>query len=292
MRIFITGGSGYIGRAVVTELLGRGHHVAALARSDAAAAMLHTLGAQPVHGSLDSLDVIELAAREHDATVYLASPVPPDGVAREAKVLDVLLRVAPDDHAIVYTSGAWVYGDRGDAVVDEDAPLKPIEIVAWRPAHEERVLAARSRGIRAVVIRPTVVYGGSGGIVGRIVESAKSGPVTVVGDGTNRWSTVRVDALAELYAAAVEQPAASGIYNAVNGAPIPYIEIARAASRAGGGDGSIMHLTYENARASMGPFAEAFALDLQVSGEKARRELGWSPHRPTLLEELANTVVP
>jgi len=292
MRIFVTGGSGYIGRAVVAELLRRGHHVAALARSDAAAATVRALGAQAVHGGLDSLDVIELAAREHDATVHIAAPVPPDGVAREAQVLDVLLRVAPDDHVLVYTSGAWVYGDRGDAVVDEDAPLKPIQIVAWRPAHEERVLAARERGIRAVVIRPTVVYGDGGGIVGGLVKSAQPGPVKVVGSGANRWATVRVDALAELYAAAVEQSAANGIYNGVAGAAVPYVEIARAASRAGGGDGSIEHLTYENAQAAMGGFAEALAMDLQVSGEKARRELGWNPHRPTVLEELANTVVP
>ncbi|HEY5350469.1 MAG TPA: NAD(P)H-binding protein, partial [Candidatus Lustribacter sp.] len=117
MRIFVTGGSGYIGRAVLAELCRRGHHVAALARSDAAAATVRAQGAEPIHGGLDSLDVIELAAREHDATIYIAAPVPPDGVAREAQALDVLLRVAPSDHAIVYTSGTWVYGDRGDAVV-------------------------------------------------------------------------------------------------------------------------------------------------------------------------------
>lgn len=291
MRIFVTGGSGYIGRAVVAELRRRGHHVAALARSEDAAAAVRKLGAEVIHGSLDSLDVIELAAREHNATVHMASAVP-DGVAREAKMLDVLLRVAPNDHTIVYTSGAWVYGNRGDAVVDEEAPLQPIEIVAWRPAHEARVLAARERGVRAVVIRPTVVYGDGGGIVGMLVAGANPGPLRVVGNGTNRWSTVRVDALAELYAAALEQPAANGIYNAAAGAPVPYVEIARAASRAGGGNGTIEHLTYENARAAMGGFAEALAMDLQVSGEKARRELGWNPHRPTVLEELANTVVP
>lgn len=292
MRIFVTGGSGYIGRAVLAELRRRGHHVAALARSAAAAAMVRARGAEAIHGGLDSLDVIELAAREHDATIYIAAPVPPDGVTLEAKALDALLRVAPNEHAIVYTSGSWVYGDRGDALIDEEAPLKPIEIVAWRPAHEARVLAARERGIRAVVIRPTVVYGEGGGIVASLVASANPGPLKVVGNGTNRWSTVRVDALAELYAAAVEQPAAHGIYNAVNGAPVPYVEIARAASRAGGGNGAIEHLTYENARAAMGLLAEAFAMDLQVSGEKARRELGWNPRRPTVLEELANTVVP
>ena len=292
MRIFVIGASGYIGRAVVAELRRRGHHVAALARSNAAAATVRGLGAEAVHGSLDSLDVIELATREHDVTVHAAGMSSPENVAAESRLIDTLANVAPDDHTIVYTSGAWVYGDRGDAVVDEDAPLKPIEIVAWRPAHEKRVLALAKRGIRVVVIRPTVVYGDSGGLIGMMVASANPGPVQVVGDGTNRWSTVRVDALAELYAAAIEQPAAHGIYNAINGAPVPYVEIARAASRAGGGNGSIEHLAYENARAAMGLRAEAFAMDLQVSSEKARRELGWNPHRPTVLEELANTVVP
>jgi len=292
MRIFVTGGSGYIGRSVVAELRRRGHHVAALVRSDAAAASVRELGAEAVHGSLATLDVIELAAREHDATVMIAGMTSPESVALESGMIDVLARVAPNDHAVIYTSGAWVYGDRGDAVVDEDAPLKPISIVAWRPAHEERVLALSARGIRAVVIRPTIVYGDGGGIVGWLVAGANPGPLRVVGDCNNRWATVRVDALAELYAAALEQSAAHGIYNAVNGAAVPYVEIARAASRAGGGDGSIEHLTYENARAAMGPLAEAFAMDLQVSAEKARRELGWNPHRPTVLEELANTVVP
>lgn len=292
MRIFVTGGSGYIGREVVAELLRRGHHVAALARSDASAATLRTLGAQAVHGSMDALDVIELAIREHDATIHLASPMPPTGFEAELKMLDVLARVAPNDHAFVYTSGSWVYGDRGDAVVDEEAPVNPIDLVKWRPAHEQRALAAQAHGVRVVVIRPTVVYGGGGGIVGRLLASAKPGPVKVVGNGNNRWSTVRVDALAELYAAAVEQPAAHGIYNASAAAPVPYVEIARAASRAGGGDGAIEHLTFENAQAVMGPFAQALTLDLQVSSEKARRELGWNPHRPTVLEELANTVVP
>jgi nucleoside-diphosphate-sugar epimerase len=292
MRIFVTGGSGYIGRSVVAELRRRGHHVAALVRSDAASATVRALGAEPVHGSLDALDVIELAAREHDATIHVAGIAGPDDVARESRALDVLLRVAPNDHALLYTSGGWVYGDRGDAVVDEDAPLKPLALVAWRPAHEQRVLAGRERGIRSVVIRPGVVYGDGGGIVGRLVASAANGPLKIVGSGTNRWPLVRVDALAELYAAAVEQTAANGIYNGVAGAAVPYVEIARAASRAGGGDGTIEHLTLENARAMMGPFADALALDLQMSADKAKRELGWQPHRPTVLEELANTVVP
>jgi nucleoside-diphosphate-sugar epimerase len=292
MRIFVTGGSGYIGRSVIGELKHRGHHVAALARSDAASATVRGLGAEAVHGSLTSLDVIELAMREHDATIHLAGPQSAADVAADAALLDLLHSLAPKDHAFVYTSGGWVYGSRGDALVDEDSPTKPIALVAWRVAHEERALEAQKNGVRVVVIRPAVVYGDGGGIVGMLVGSAKNGPIKIVGDGVNRWPTVRVDALAELYAAAVEQSAASGIYNGSAAAPVPYVEIARAASRAGGGDGSIEHLTDENAQAAFGPLAEAFAIDLNMSAEKARKELGWSPRRPTLLEELSNSVVP
>lgn len=291
MRIFVTGASGYIGRAVVAELLHRGHHVAGLVRSDAAAAKVRSLGATTVHGSMDSLDVLELAAREHDATMNIVGIESADDVAREKRSLAAMLNVAPKDHTFVYTSGVWVYGDRGDAIVDEDAPVAPIDLVAWRPGHEDLVLASASRGVRAIVIRPGIVYGDTGGIVGGMMKSAVPGPLRIVGNGANRWPMVRVDALAELYAAVVEQAAANGIYNASRGAAVPYVEIARAASRAGGGNGSIEHLTIESARKMMGPFADALAVDLQVSSDRAKTQLGWEPHRPTLLEELANTVV-
>jgi nucleoside-diphosphate-sugar epimerase len=292
MRIFVTGASGYIGAAVVRELVAHGHHVHGLARSDASAQVVRSLGAQVVHGGLDSLDVLELNAREHDATIHTAFYRGPDFVPAERKALDALLAVAPHGHTIVYTSGSWVYGDRGDAIVDEDAPLAPIELVAWRPAHEQRVLASAEKGVRAVVIRPTIVYGDGGGIVGTMIAQAANGPVQVVGDGANRWPFVRVDALAELYRLAIEKPAARGVYNATHGAAVPYVEVARAASRAGGGDGTIEHVTIDYARQRMGPYADALSLDLRVSSAKAKRDLGWDPHRPTILEELANTVVP
>ncbi len=94
-----------------------------------------------------------------------------------------------------------------------------------------------------------------------------------------------------LYGAALDTRTARGTYNAVRGAPVPYVEIARAASRAAGGDGAVDHVTLAEARAQLGPFADALASDLQVDAGKAARELGWEPHRPTLLEELASTTV-
>jgi nucleoside-diphosphate-sugar epimerase len=253
---------------------------------------VRALRAEVVRGGLDSLDVLELAAREHDATVHTAFFRGPGFIEAEQRALDALLAVAAAGHTFVYTSGSWVYGDRGDAMIDEDAPLAPIPLVAWRPGHEQRVLASEAAGVRAVVIRPSVVYGDGRGMVGAMIDQAKTGPVKIVGEGTNRWPLVRVDALAELYRLALENPAARGIYNAARGAAVRYVAIARAAARAGGSDGAVEHLTPEFARAQMGPYADALALDLQISSAKAQRELGWEPHRPTVLEELANTVVP
>jgi nucleoside-diphosphate-sugar epimerase len=102
---------------------------------------------------------------------------------------------------------------------------------------------------------------------------------------------VRHDALAELYGDVVDKRVAQGVYNASRGASVPYDEIAHAASRAAGGDGSVEYVELDQARAQMGGFADALACDLNVDSGKAARELGWEPHRPTLLEELAATTV-
>jgi len=288
--IFVTGGSGFIGASVIRELRRRSHVVHALARSDAAEQRVRSAGADAVRGDLRDLDVLRGAAAHADAVVHLAQEQSAEGVAVGERALAALIDALPDGKTFVYTSGVWVYGSRGDAVVAEDAPLAPLALVAWRPAHEQMVLSQQGR-LRAIVIRPALVYGDGGGIPGMMVEQARAGTLRVVGDGTNRWPAVRHDALAELYALAVERRTAQGVYNASRGAAVPYLEIAHAASRAAGGDGTVTHVTLEDARGMMGPFADALACDLQVDSGRAVRELGWEPHRPTLLEELSNTTV-
>ena len=290
MPIFVTGGSGFIGASVIRELRRRSHVVHALARSDAAERKVRNAGADAVRGDLRDLDVLRGAAAHTDAVVFLAQEQSPEGIAVGERALAALLDALPDGKTFVYTSGVWVYGSRGDAVVAEDAPLAPLALVAWRPAHEALVLAQQHR-LRTIVIRPALVYGDGGGIPGMMVEQARSGTLRVVGDGTNRWPLVRHDALAELYALAVERRTAQGIYNGSRAAAVPYLEIAHAASRAAGGDGTVAHVALEVARATMGPFADALACDLQVDSGRAARELGWEPHRPTLLEALSNTTV-
>ncbi|MDB5070034.1 MAG: NAD-dependent epimerase/dehydratase [Candidatus Eremiobacteraeota bacterium] len=290
MPVFVTGGTGYIGASVVRELRRRTHAVRALARSEAAEQKLRALGAEPVRGEMRDLDVLRAEASHADAVIHCAVEYSAEAVAVERGALEALIDALPAGRVLVYTSGVWVYGSRGDAVVSEEAPLAPLEIVAWRPAHEQLVLAQDGR-LRTIVIRPGIVYGDGGGMPGGMVEEARKGTLRIAGDGANRWPTVRHDALAELYGAAVDQRIAHGVYNAQRGASVPYIEIAHAASRAAGGDGRVAHVTLQDARAQMGPFADALACDLQTDSSKAARELGWEPHRPTLLEELSNTTV-
>jgi nucleoside-diphosphate-sugar epimerase len=292
MRVFMTGATGYIGSHVAARLKAGGHDVIGLARNESASEKLQRARIHPVMGDMEDAAVLREMVRDADAVVHCGFARGPRAVELEGSALDVMLDSLGSDHeAFIYTSGIWVYGDRGDALIGEDAPLAPTPLVAWRPAHERRVLGAAAHRLRTIVIRPAMVYGDAGGIVGGMVEEARRGPLRVVGDGRNRWSCVRVDALAELYALALERAERGAIYNAARGAAVPYVEIARAAVRAAGGDGTVEHQSLEDARAVLGAYADALAVDLQVSSARAARELGWEPHRPTILEELSATTV-
>ena len=163
-------------------------------------------------------------------------------------------------------------------MADEESPLDPTPLVAWRPAIERLVLEAAKRHVRTAVIRPTVVYGRRGGIVGRMVDSARvDGVARFVGSGENHWSLVHVDDLADLYGRALEQAPAGTLLLAASGKALQVREIAKAVSRAAGISGRIQSWPLEQARQQLGPYADALVLDQQISGAKAARLLGWSP---------------
>ncbi|MFD4621012.1 NAD-dependent epimerase/dehydratase family protein [Streptomyces sp. NPDC058475] len=286
MQIFITGGSGYIGRSTIRALTGHGIGVTALARSEHAARTVSDLGATPVTGALTDTAVLREAARRADGVIHLGVDYA-EGTAdvdrAAAKALQDGVRTGP----YVHTGGVWVYGDT-DGVVDEDAPLSPPRITAWRLENEKRVLARAATGEHPVVVMPGLVYGRSGGLAQSFfVEPGRTaGAVPSIGDGCNHWALVHVDDIAELYVLALNAPAGSA-YAGVSGQNLPLAAITRALSHAAGCPDRIESLTLEEAMQRMGPIAEAFALDQQFSGARARRELGWTPTRLDALAELA-----
>jgi nucleoside-diphosphate-sugar epimerase len=274
MRIFMTGATGYIGSVVTEKLIAAGHRVAGLARSDAAAARLREAGAEAVHGNLDDGDAIVRGAAAADGAIHLAMDFSANAATLDAVAVDAILRgLDGGGKPFVYTSGVWVMGSTGGHVVDEEAPVNPVPLVAWRPAHEDRV--RKAAGVRGIVIRPAMVFGRGGGFVASLFQPDAAGVVKYVGTGENRWSTVHVDDLADLYVRALDAPGGS-LYFAAAGPAVPVPIVAQAFA----GGARLEAVPLEEARRTMGPPADALAIDCMVTGLKAIRELGWNPSRP------------
>ena len=288
MKVFLTGGSGYLGRSTIQALVRHGIEVSALARSEKSARVVADLGATPVAGELADTDVLREAARLADGVIHLGVDY-----AQGTDQVDRAAAQAMQDGAgarpYVHTGGVWVYGDT-DGVVDEDAPLAPPQITAWRLENEKRVLARATAGGHPVVVMPGLVYGRSGGLAqSYFVEPARAaGAVPCIGDGSAHWALVHVDDIAELYVLALNAPAGAR-YAGVSGQNLPLAEITAALSQAAGCPGSIDPLSLDEALRQMGPIAQAFALDQQLTGARARRELGWTPTRLDALAELSRS---
>jgi nucleoside-diphosphate-sugar epimerase len=285
MQVFLTGASGYIGSAVAERLRAAGHAVTGLARSDAAASRLSAAGIQPVRGDFTDPGSITSAARSVDGVISMATTYDPniDGPAIDA----ILSALAGSNKPMIYTSGIWSHGDTAGKVVDETSPARPATLVQWRQAVEERVLDAARDGIRTAVIRPAIVYGRGGGIPAGFVDSAvKDGGARFVGTGKNRWPFVHVDDLADLYLLALDRAPAGTLLLAVSGPSYPVSDVAAAASRGAGKGGRTIAWPLEEARKTLGAYADALILDQQATGQRARELLGWKPSRPDVIADI------
>ena len=184
MRIFLTGGSGYIGRATITELLRQGHVVEALARSEQSTQAVTDAGAVAVRGSLTDLEVLNHAAARADAVIHLAQA----GSAAEDLAAAGAMQDGVGAGTYVHTGGGWVYGDT-DGVRDETSPWNPPNVVAWRKPVEDAVLARAADGGRPVIVQPGLLYGGDNRLIDHffIAPGRLNGAVPCIGDGANRW---------------------------------------------------------------------------------------------------------
>ena len=159
----------------------------------------------------------------------------------------------------------------------EDAPVRPTPLVAWRPDHEQLVLdAGRGRRLRTSVVRPEIVYGGGRGIISDLLKTAANGLVRVIGDGRNHWACVYDRDLADLYLRVATDPHAWGIYHATDEADERVADIVEAVARQTKMQPDVRNVPIEEARAKMGPYADALALNQIVRSPRARA-LGWAP---------------
>lgn len=279
MRVFITGATGIIGFAVARAFARAGYEVHGLCRTETKARTLARNEILPVMGDLTRPDGWVDAAAQAVVLIHCAADLQAGMVGPDKAAVEALIATGyggPRPKTFLYTSGVWVNGITGHSAADETTPLKPISIVAWRPAHEQMVLSATA--VRGIVLRPGCVYGRSGSLTAAWFEGAHTRKdLQIVGDGSNRWAMVHVDDLADAYLRAAQSGLGGEVFNVTDRSRHTVGEMAAAAARAAAYTGAIRQWPVAEAMKVMGPFAEALALDQHVSSWKIARRLGWHP---------------
>jgi nucleoside-diphosphate-sugar epimerase len=295
MRIFLTGATGYLGSTVCAALLRAGHEITALARPSGKTRRLASLGVKVLLADLGDPATYRDAAEGFDAYVHMAYDSSPRGAEMDRRVIETLRDRAwrTSKSALIYTSGVWVLGSSREPM-DEAAPVNPTPMAAWRAEHEPLVLEANGGGMRAIVVRPGIVYGGSDGIISGMLREADNSIMRVIGTGENHWPMVYDRDLADLYVKLVAHPDASGIFHATDDGEERVIDLVKAMSRHVEFTPEIRYMPLPEARAKLGTYADALALDQIVRSPRAR-EIGWHPtlksasrNVPRLFEEWRN----
>jgi len=291
MRIFVTGASGFIGTAVTAELIGAGHQVVGLARSDAAAAALADAGAAPRRGSLDDLDGLREAAGTSDGVIHLAfkhdamrSGDFPGAIAADLRAIHAIGdALVGSGKPLVAASATLLLAGLARVATEADALAHGPRIDA-----ENTVIALAERGVRSSIVRlPPTVHSARErhGFTATLIAIAREkGVAGYVGDGSNRWPAVHALDAARLFRRALETAPAGSRLHAVADEGVPFRRIAETIGR---------HLNLPAASIPpgeadahfgfLGPFVP---LDNPVSSARTRDLLGWVPTHPGLIDDL------
>jgi len=288
MHVFLTGGTGTIGSAVVAELLSNGHTVLALARSEDSERALKNAGAQVLRGGIADLDVLRAGAAQADGIVSLAfgrDYSSPDALAaaivEESAAMAALgEQLIGSDRPMVAVSGTpWVQGR-----TSTEADQVPLEgPVGDRGRSQIALLGLAARGVRSATVRmPRTVHNeGKGGFAGLLTDQARrSGVAGYPGDGTQRWPAVHALDAAVLFRLVLESAPAGTNWHAVADEGDRVLDIATVVGRR-------LNLPVQAVpQESFGPFGPIFAMDQPASSAHTREAIGWQPTHPSLLEDL------
>jgi nucleoside-diphosphate-sugar epimerase len=290
MRVFVTGATGFVGSAVVKELIAARHSVLGLARSDAAAKSLGGVGAQVHRGSIEDLDSLRSGAAGTDAVVHTAFIHDfakfKENCEIDRRAVEALgSALAGSNKLLIITSGTGLLRSSGQAAENDAPPSGPA--ANPRVASEEAAASVAARGVRVSLVRlPPSVHGdGDHGFVPILIGMAREkGTAAYVDDGLNRWPAVhRLDA-ARVYRLVLESETAGARYHAVAEEGIPFREIAGVIGRRL--NVPVVSKSTQEAAEHFGWFAHFAALNNPSSSAQTRKALQWQPTQPGLIADL------